>query len=355
MRNDVDIQNLIIGSNVSILDAMYRMDRVRRKLLMVAEDGRLVGLLSIGAIQRALVRGIGPKSPIAGILRKDSIVCRTIDSQEKIKAEMLLHRAEYMPILDEEGHIADVVFWDDFFGSFEHKRAVVAPYDLPVVVMAGGEGSRLRPLTNILPKPILPIGEKTIVETIMDKFADIGCKRFYVSLNYKADMVERYLNEVNKGQYKLTFFREDRPLGTGGSLSLLKNIINEPFFVTNCDNVLNQDLAEIVESHRSNKNEMTVVAAVRSLKLRYGNLVTGEHEQVVKIEEKPEFVFRVNTGVYILEPHLLREIPENVNYPITDLIETIVGRGGRVGCFPITDGSWWEVGNWEEYRRAIGK
>ena len=338
------------------------MDKVGHKLLIVLDNGEFYGLLSIGAVQRALVKGASPKDCIANILRKDIICCTTSDSDEKIKSELLRCRAEYMPILKDD-KVVDVVFWEDIFGKEEHTRATIAKYDLPVVVMAGGEGTRLRPLTNILPKPLLPIGKKTIIEEIMDRFVDIGCHRFFVSLNYMADTIERYLTEHNDGRYEFTFFREDRPMGSGGSLSLIRDKIHEPFFVTNCDNILQQDLAEIVEVHRQNQNEMTVVAAIKSMKLPYGNLVVDNSlnhhgneigEQVVRVEEKPEFLFRVNTGVYVMEPNLLSEVPDNQYFPITDLMNKIIARNGRVGCFPITDASWCDIGNWEDYTKALG-
>lgn len=347
---------LTICPAATILHAMEQMDRVGHKLLLVQEGNQFIGLLSIGSIQRAIIRGESPKTPIVGILRKDIIVCTPKDSEEHIRREMLRCRSEYMPIVDESGQVVDIVFWEDLFGTTgEHARETERKYDLPVVVMAGGEGTRLRPLTNILPKPLLPIGEKTIIETIMDRFVMIGCHRFYVSLNYMADTIERYLTEHNDGRYDFTFYREDQPMGSGGSLSLIRDQIKESFFVTNCDNILHQDLAEIVEVHRQNKNEMTVVAAVKSLKLPYGNLVTGDYEQVVRVEEKPEFLFRVNTGVYVLEPHLLKDIPDNQYFPITDLMNIIIKRQERVGCFPVTDGSWCDIGNWDDYTRALGR
>ena len=358
-----DFKDLFISGDASMLQAMEQMDRVGHKLLIVMEDGAFQGLLSIGAIQRAIVRGIGPKTSIAEILRKNIVVCTTADSEEKIKSEMIRCRAEYMPIVS-EGKVDDVVFWEDIFGETMHTRATVGKYDMPVVIMAGGEGTRLRPLTNILPKPLLPIGKKTIIETIMDRFAEIGSRRFFLSLNYMADTIERYLTEHNDGRYELFFFREDKPLGSGGSLSLIRDKISEPFFLTNCDNILQQDLAEIVEVHRQNKNEMTVVAAVKSMKLPYGNLVVGDeknhetheiHEKVIRVEEKPEFLFRVNTGVYVMEPELLKEVPDGRYFPITDLMNIIINRNGRVGCFPITDGSWCDIGNWEDYTKALRK
>ena len=349
-----DFKDLCISKDATMLQAMEQMDRVRHKLLMVMEGEPFKGLLSIGAIQRAIVRGISPKTAVSEILRKGIVVCKVGDSDEKIKAEMIKCRAEYMPIVDHD-KVVDVVFWEDLFGETMHTRATVGKYVLPVVVMAGGEGTRLRPLTNILPKPLLPIGKKTIIETIMDRFVEIGCRRFFISLNYMADTIERYLTEHNDGRYEFTFFRENRPMGSGGSLSLIRDKIKEPFFVTNCDNILQQDLAEIVEVHRQNKNEMTVVAAVKSMKLPYGNLVVGKDEQVVNVEEKPEFLFRVNTGVYVMEPGLLNEVPDGRYFPITDLMNIIIKRGGRVGCFPITDGSWCDIGNWEDYTKALGR
>jgi len=350
-----DITDLFVSPTATMLQAMEQMDRVGHKLLLVLDGSHFASLLSIGTIQRAIVRGESPKTPIASILPKDVIVCSTSDSAEKVKSEMMRCRSEYMPIVGPDGQIADIVFWEDVVGDLPQSRADKARYDMPVVVMAGGEGSRLRPLTNILPKPLLPIGKKTIVETIMDRFVEIGCHRFFISLNYKADTIERYLTEHNDGRYDLSFYREDRPMGSGGSLSLVRDQIKESFWVTNCDNILQQDLSEIVEVHRQHQNELTVVAAVKGMKLPYGNLITGEHEQVIRVEEKPEFLFRVNTGVYILEPNLLKEIPDNQYYPITDLMNTIIGRQGRVGCFPITDGSWCDIGNWEDYTKVLGR
>ncbi|MBQ3099028.1 MAG: CBS domain-containing protein, partial [Kiritimatiellae bacterium] len=173
-----EFKDLCISKDATMLQAMEQMDRVRHKLLMVMEGESFMGLLSIGAIQRAIVRGISPKSSIGEILRKDIVVCKVGDSDEKIKAEMLKCRAEYMPIVQPRNtlntrdgdEVVDVVFWEDLFEEAMHTRATVGKYDLPVVVMAGGEGTRLRPLTNILPKPLLPIGKKTIIESIMDRF-----------------------------------------------------------------------------------------------------------------------------------------------------------------------------------------
>ena len=358
MRND--FEKLKISPMATLFQAMEQMDIVGHKLLMVYDVGEFVGLISIGAIQRALIKGAAPKDVIKGHMSDDIVLCSLEDSEETIKSEMLRCRAEYMPIVKKDKssgrkYVVNIVFWDDLFVDGYSYKKDCEVYDLPVVIMAGGEGSRLRPLTNLVPKPLLPISDKTIIEMIIERFAAIGCRRFFISLNYMADVIEQYLISHNEGNYEFVFFREDRPLGSGGSLSLIKERIKETFFVTNCDNILRQDLTEIVKAHRQNKNEMTVVAAVKGMTLSYGNLVVEADERVVKVEEKPELLFRVNTGVYVMEPELLKEVPAERYFPMTDLMNIIIARNGRVGCFPITDGSWCDVGNWEDYMKLLGK
>ena len=223
-----------------------------------------------------------------------------------------------------------------------------AGYELPVVIMAGGEGSRLRPLTYQIPKPLIPIGETTLVEMCMDTFANAGCKKFFVSLNYKADQIERYLSEHNSRGHEYVFYREDKPLGSGGSLSLIRDQIKSTFIVASCDIVLKQDFRRVIDYHRASGNQVTVVVALKRYKLTYGNMLVDKNQRLMSMEEKPEYAFRVNTAVYVFEPELLREVPEEY-YPITSLIDKVIKRGARVGCFPITYGSWRDVGTWEDY------
>jgi len=144
-------------------------------------------------------------------------------------------------------------------------------------------------------------------------------------------------------------------LGTAGSLSLVADSIKTPFFVSNCDIVIDQDLDEVWQYHQSNKNELTIVAALKHVKLAYGSLVTGENGLLKELSEKPEWVFKVNSGVYILEPHLLSMIPCGRFYNMTDLIDTVLARNGRVGVFPVSEQSWTDIGTWDDYSRLFGK
>jgi dTDP-glucose pyrophosphorylase len=341
-----------ISPDCTLLHAVKRMDDVRCKLLLVTESGRFVGLLSIGDVQRAIIRNVPLSERVGGVLRNDIVVCRASDPEARVRAEMLRCRAAFMPLLGEDGRLEDVVFWEDVFADEDATRTSVS-LGLPVVIMAGGAGSRLRPLTNVLPKPLLPFGKKTIVETIMDRFVHVGCDTFLMSLNYKAALIRHYFAELRSPAYKVSFFEEDRPLGTAGSLSLIAESLKTPFFVSNCDIVIEQELEEVWQYHRSNKNEMTVVAALKHVKLAYGSLVTGEDGLLRELSEKPEWVFKVNSGVYILEPHLLPMIPHNTFFNMTDLIDGLLQRGGRVGVFPVSEGSWSDIGNWDDYQKQL--
>jgi len=342
-----------IESGSTILSALKQMDATRHKLLIVTKEGRYHNLLSIGDIQRAILKGVEMNSPLDNILRPKTNVASSHQSREEIEQYVRDHKTEFMPVIDDEGDLMDIIFWDELFHTRVERRT--ADFNLPVVIMAGGQGTRLRPLTNVLPKPLIPIGEQTMMEDIMDRFVECGCHDFYVSVNYKAETIKRYLDNLGKPQYHITYFQEDKPLGTAGSLYLLKDKIRETFFVSNCDSIIDEDYGEILQYHRDNQNEITMVSAMKSVFIPYGTLETGENGLLKSLQEKPELTFKINTGMYILEPHLLKEIPSDRVYHITYLIEKLVKEGRRVGVYPINDGSWTDIGNWDEYLKYISK
>ncbi len=263
---------------------------------------------------------------------------------------MLRIRAEFMPVLNDKGELVDVVFWEDLLDNkpIEEKSKI----NLPVVIMAGGKGTRLKPITNVIPKPLVPIGDKTILEEIMDQFEEIGCDQFYMSINYKADMMRFYMGQLEH-KYNIEFFEEPKPLGTIGSVKLLRDKITTPFFVSNCDILIDQDYRDVYDYHQANHNDITIVTAVKSFKIPYGVIETGENGLMTGLTEKPEITYMINTGVYILEPHLINDIPDNELFHITHLMEKVKNRGGRVGCFPVSENSWKDMGEWPEYLKLI--
>lgn len=344
------IQNLIIQSDISIFQSMKKMDEEKVKLLFVFREDCFVGILTIGDIQRAIIKQNDTSLQINNILDKNKIFAYKGESLEVIKNKMIHLRAECMPILDSKGELIDVLFWKDLF--LDEVRVDDRKIDLPVVIMAGGKGTRLKPLTNVIPKPLIPIGDKTILEAIMDQFESIGCSKFYMSVNYKYDILKFYLDQLDH-KYNINFFKEDKPLGTIGSVSLLKDKISTPFFVSNCDIIIDQDYRDVYDYHIKNGNDITIVTAVKRTRIPYGVIETIENGLMTELIEKPEFTYMINSGVYILQPALINEIPENELFHITHLMEKVKSRGGKIGCFPVSEKSWTDIGEWSEYLKLI--
>lgn len=342
-----DYHHLMINKKTSILDALNKMDLLKTKLLIVGFDNKFEGLLSIGDLQRSIINNINLNNPISKVLRKDIIVATPNESKDEIKKRMIKIRAEYMPVINIKNEIVDVIYWEDLFKT--EKLPPLEKIKLPVVIMAGGKGTRLKPITNVLPKPLIPIGEKTIVEHIMERFIDVGCNEFIFSVNYKSELIEYYFNSFDHLNYSIKYFKEEKPLGTAGSLHLLNGVINETFFVSNCDIIIDQDFSEIYRYHKNNKNEITLVAALKNYKIPYGTVETGDDGLLITMQEKPDITFKINAGLYILEPHLLKEIPKNHFFHITHLIEKIQDRNGKIGVFPVSEKSWKDIGEWDEY------
>lgn len=337
-----------IDPKAPVLKALAQMDQNDSKLLIVGTEADFFSVLSIGDIQRHLLKNQDYSTEVRAIVRKNVIVASSKMSRSEIADLMIARRIEFMPIVD-DGKITDILFWGDII---EHdKAAKPLPPEIPVVIMAGGFGTRLRPLTNVIPKPLVPIGEKPIMERIIDSFTRCGTRRFYATVNYKAEFIKFYFNNIENREYDLQYYVEDKPLGTAGSLHLLKDEIKSTFFVSNCDIQIDQEYADILEYHRMNQNDLTVVAAIKNYSIPYGTIETAENGVLKKLNEKPTLTFQVNTGVYVLEPHLLNEIPEDEFFHITHLMEKITNRNGRVGVFPISEGSWTDIGVWDEYMK----
>lgn len=345
-------ESLFITPNTSILEALSKMDAIGRKLLIVTEGKLFHSLLSIGDIQRAIINNQPFDTPINNILRGKVDVASTSDSWEEIKKVMLSHRTEFMPVLNASREIEKVIYWEDVYEKYsnEVKQGLSG---MPVIIMAGGRGTRLKPITNIIPKPLIPLGEKPMIELIIDRFYKYGASEFLISINYKGEAIKRFFDDMTEKPYAIEYFEEGKALGTAGSMYMLKNKINQTFFVSNCDILIDQDYNDVLNYHRDNDNEMTIVAAIKKYSIPYGTLQTKEDGLLEEIKEKPELVYQINSGVYILEPHLLNEIPEDEFYNITDLIEKVMKRNGRVGVWPVSEKSWLDIGDWNEYLESM--
>lgn len=346
--------NNIISVDHTIISALSLMDEINRKILFITEpDYKFIGVLSLGDLQRGIIKQKPLETKIKDILREHITIANTSLSYEEIKQIMLEKRVEAMPIVDEHGFLKDVVYWEDIIDedNISNKEKI----NLPVVIMAGGKGTRLKPLTNVIPKPLIPVGDKTILEDIMDSFVEYGCNKFYLSVNYRADIIKYYMKKQALSNYSLEYFEEAEPLGTAGSLHLLRDTIKDTFFVTNCDIMIDDNYAEILKYHTENNNELTVVAALKNYSIPYGTIETGQDGIIESLIEKPDLTFKINTGLYILEPHLIDEIPKKKFYHITTLIEKLRKKNRRVGVFPVSENSWRDIGEWNEYLRLINR
>ena len=345
------INSRSIKNTNTIIEALKKMDIEKCKLLFVFDGDAFIGILTIGDIQRAIINVIEMTSPVSAILDTNKVYAFEGEKTDSIRQKMYRLRAECMPVLNKKKELVDVIFWKD---AFKDKLDVDVreKLNLPVVIMAEGKGTRLKPITNVIPKQLVPVGDKTILEEIMDQFEVIGCKNFYMSVNYKSDMMRFYLDHTEH-KYSIEFFEEPKPLGTIGSVALLKDKIKSPFFVTNCDILIDQDFRDVYDYHIENKNDITMVTAVKNFHIPYGVIETGEDGLMTGLKEKPDITYKINTGVYILNPDLINDIPVNQFFHITDLMEVVNARGGRIGCFPVTENSWRDMGEWPEYLKMI--
>jgi dTDP-glucose pyrophosphorylase len=328
------------------------MDEGGKRILFVVENNlKLYGILADGDIRRWILRTGELKGYVSEFCNTNPIVVHVGYQLPETKKIMLEQRLEAIPVLDNDNKIVEILLWEDIFSE---KRPIPEEkkIKIPVVIMAGGKGSRLDPFTRVLPKPLIPIGNKPIIEIIIDKFYEYGACNFYISVNHKSKMIKAYFEELSGG-YTINYIDEDKPLGTAGSLKFLENKLSGSFFVSNCDILIESDYSEILEYHNEKKNDMTLVASVKNYRIPYGICEIENGGALCRIREKPEYNFLVNTGLYVLESESLDLIPENEYFDITDLMKKLREQGRKIGVFPVSDKSWIDVGEWDEYRKAV--
>lgn len=347
------IKKYSIHYRASIDEALKLMDKNKCKLLIVEKENKFHNLLSIGDIQRGLLRKIELDKSIDKILRKRTQIkiSTSEDSSDRVKELMMRYRMEFIPVINPDDSIKEVLFWNDIFDS--KKRVNQRLKNVPVVIMAGGKGTRLKPLTNIIPKPLLPIGDKPILSEIIESFMNFGTHEFIISINHMGEIIKSYYNSNPLKGAELKFIQEKKPQGTAGSLYLLKNNIQNTFIVSNCDILIDQDFGEVYDFHKKSGNLITIVAALKNYSIPYGTLNIATGGRITSLSEKPKLNFVINTGVYVLEPSVLEFIPNNKFYHITHLIEDLMSKNKPVGIFPVSDGSWTDIGEFNSYFNLI--
>ncbi|MBU2025906.1 NTP transferase domain-containing protein [Patescibacteria group bacterium] len=353
MKLKKELKKFLIRENTAIKQAMRRLDQTGEKILFIIDKSdKLIGSLSDGNIRRWILSGGTIKTTINKIFNKKPITVTRNFSQKKIKGIMLGKRISCIPVTDKEGNILDLCFWDHIF-SLKKIPRFIKPIKIPVVIMAGGKGTRLDPFTRILPKPLIPIGNRTLIEFVIEKFRKHGINVFYLSINYKAGIIKSYFEEI-KPRYQVHYLAEKKPLGTVGSLvQLKKEKLGAHVFVCNCDTIIDADYAEILDFHKKGRYDVTLVASLKYHQIPYGVCELTKDGSFSRIKEKPEFDFLVNTGFYILKTEAIKHIPRDKFFNITDLIKKLDKERKRIGVFPISDKLWLDAGEWQNYQETI--
>tara|TARA_Y100000590_G_scaffold468851_1_gene653455 strand:- start:2039 stop:3097 length:1059 start_codon:yes stop_codon:yes gene_type:complete len=350
------MKNLLIKSNANIKNTLKQLSKTGEKCLVVVDNrNKILGTISDGDVRKALLKGKVYKDKINEFYQKDPIFLKKDNySLSQAKNILIKKRIDIIPIIGKSRTVVDVLTFEKIFkkNKNNHKSGT---FSKTVVIMAGGKGTRLEPFTSILPKPMVPINEKPVIEHIIEKFVDNNNNvNFFITLNYKSRILRAFFQE-KKTNYKLSFVEEPKPLGTAGGLSLLKGKIKKPFLVTNCDTIININFDHLMSFHISNKNNLTLVASSKEYIIPYGTCKLNESGQLRSIVEKPKLDFFVNIGLYVLSPDLIKLIPKKRAFDMPDLIKLAKRKKKRIGVYPIDDKSWIDVGQWSEYRKAIKK
>lgn len=341
----------LIDSRETIRNAFKKQDLNKKKFILVTdEDRKIVGIVTDGDFRRAIWDAVFLKDPIATIMNRNFKSLSGGYRFDDIRDIFLKTNIVQIPVLDDGGRLADIVFRDDFKAS--ELTLPSRKMDLPVVIMAGGEGARLDPFTRILPKPLIPVGEKSVIEIIMERFSESGMNHFYISLYHRAKMIKAYFEDFGK-PYRISYIEEESPLGTAGALKFLEGKIGPHFFVTNCDIIIDENYAEVYEFHKQGNYALTLMGSMQHMVVPYGVLKMRNGGDLDEISEKPEYDFLVNTGMYLFNADILRYIPANKRYDITDLIDALRAKNERIGIYPVSEKSWIDIGQWEAYRTSI--
>lgn len=337
----MEFRDCLIEESISILQAMTQLDKVGRKVLFVQREEKLVAALTDGDVRRWILSQGELSAPVSSAANYRP---RYISSHQRGESQKYLkqYNIEALPVLSDDGKIVSIIYRD-----YEEAISIKDILQIPVVMMAGGQGTRLYPYTKILPKPLIPIGDIPIAEHIINQFRKFGCKQYYLIVNHKKNMIKAYFNEINR-DYNISYVDEDRPLGTGGGLSLLKGKVNQPFILSNCDILIKEDFTKIYEFHKKEKHVITMICSLKNFVIPYGVVEIGANGEIDEMKEKPRLSFFTNTGCYIVEPEVIEELEQDVPLGFPDIIEKCKQEGKRVGVYPISENSWLDMGQLDE-------
>jgi len=347
-----DISKYVVKASTSVREAVKVMGTSGKAYcICIDDDGKVVGIFTDGDFRQAVYANMQLDDAIVSFVNKDFRYVEKGYRREDV--ERIFHDTivQQVPVLD-NGQLIDVVYRGSFHEGIQ--AGVKRTLDNPVVIMAGGKGTRLDPFTRVLPKPLIPLGNDPIIKVIMDEFGEYDISDFYISLNEKSRMIKAYFHD-HELPYKIKYVQEDKPLGTVGALKMLQGKIKSPFFVTNCDIIARADYVSLMDFHVQGGYDLTLVGAMHNYTIPYGVCDVGSDGRLKELREKPNYDFLVNTGLYVLNPGILELIPVDTYFDITDLMNVLISQGNNIGVYPIAEHDWIDIGQWSEYHAAIEK
>lgn len=337
-----NIEKIKLTINSTIKEALGIIDSGGMKIALILDnENHLLGTLSDGDVRRGLLNGLSLDDTIESIIFQDPTVCGINDSKEEILKIAVAKKLYCIPIVDEYGVLIGIEEVDELLKPINFSNKVV--------LMAGGLGTRLRPLTDEIPKPLLQVGDKPILETIINGFAKYGFTNIVLSVSYKAEMIEEYFGDGSKFGVNIEYIHENKRMGTAGALSLMREKLSEPFFVMNGDLLTNINFEHMLEYHLSNNAIATMGVREYDFQVPYG-VVNVEGHEILNIDEKPVHSFFVSGGVYVFSPDVLDVIPDDY-YDMPTLFEKLIEDKKKSISFPIRE-YWLDIGQMSDFHRA---
>jgi dTDP-glucose pyrophosphorylase len=338
-----DVKDSLIGPQAALLDAVACIDRSGLQIaLVVDEAGRLMGTLTDGDIRRALLRNLPLTQPVVDIMTRNPRLAPAGSDDTKLFRMMRALQIRHLPLVDEDGRVVGLRTLEGLLQTPRRPNRVV--------LMAGGLGARLHPLTRTLPKPMLSVGGKPLLEIILETFIDYGFWRFSISLNYLAEIIVGHFGDGSRWGVEIEYLREPARMGTAGSLTLLGEPPAEPFIVMNGDILTAVDFRQMLQFHIDNEAMATMALHEYTLQVPYGVVQVKDH-RLVSITEKPVDHHFINAGIYVLNPQVLDHIPSGTFFDMPDLFQQLIAGGFPTVAFPIRE-YWLDIGHPQDLQRA---
>ena len=346
------ILKYFINPNSKLEYALKKISKSGEKFLIVVDkEKKLLGTITDGDIRRSILKNNDLKKSIKNVFNKNPIYfVKGQYTKEKIFKILFKKKINATPIINSQKKVVDIIFINNLFSPKIKKKISKKKVDTFSIIMAGGKGTRLEPFTKILPKPLIPLNNKAIIEHIIDGFRKHSIKKIYMTINYKSLLIKSYFKEL-KLKSPVSFIEEKEQLGTIGGIKFLQKKIKKPFFVTNCDILVKTDLFDLYDFHQKNKSDITIVASTRKLSIPYGVCELDSDTGTLKnMLEKPVLDYLVNTGFYVLSPEVLKLIPKKKKFDMTELIDCVDKK--KIHIYPIHNDDWIDIGQWPEYHKA---